>query len=427
MAQIPQTRFNDYIKPSKESDRYASYLIFFFWPLLGTVLSFKHYKFKNSRNVIWLFNIFVGTTFGFALGTDSVAYRTDLENLHAKTSYTFGEFWTYLLGESSNSIDIVQPLLNFLVSRVTDSGYVLFGIYGLVFGYFYSRNIWFLIDKVKGKIRIEALAFLVLFGFLVPFWNINGFRYWTATHVFFYGLIGYFEGDKKKLLVMLSALFIHYTYILAVGVFAVYFLLGNRLTLYMGVYIMSIFLSFVNLNVANEYLEKLNSEKVTKRASGYIDEDYAEGYFSSFENARWYIKYRYDFIKILVLGSFFWIFFARRKLIYQNKFMLKMFCIGLLFMAFANITSNIPSMLRFYYIGLMSVSTMLFLFFQLLKFKRRPDWYKVASVFFVFTFCMVELRVGLSNLTLATALGNPFTSTLFDKTISLLEVIKGSR
>ncbi len=424
---IIEKKFQDYKPPAKSTDKLASYFVFLFWPLLGTILSFRHYKFKNSVNVIWLYNIFVGITFGFTVGTDSFAYASNLKILHAKKHYTFNEFWEHLTSESSESIDIVQPLINFLVSRVTDNEYVLFGIYGLIFGFFYSRNIWFLIDKVKDRIKTESLAFLVLFAFLVPFWSINGFRYWTATHIFFYGMVRYFSGRKVSgLLWIFSTLLVHYTYVLAVIIFLGYLIGGNRLRIYFGIYIISIFFSFIDIGIIGVYLEKLPGN-VQNRSAGYVNEDYATDYFDSFESANWYIKYRYDFVKILVMGSFFWIFFARFKLIEQNPFMMKLFCIGLLFMAFANFTASVPSMLRFYYIGLMSVTLMLFLFFQLLKFKRRPDWYKVASVVFVFLFCLVEVRVGLTNLTLATALGNPLTFTFFDRSQTLMQFIRGVR
>ena len=420
-----QFHFRDYKPPAQTSDRFASYFVFLFWPLLGTILSFRHYKFNNSRNVIWLFNIFVGLTFGFAEGTDSTRYKKYLEILYNKRTYTLSEFWTYLLGEDSGSIDIFQPLVNFLVSRVTDNGYVLFGVYGFIFGYFYSRNLWFLVDKVKGKIKWEALSFLVLFAFLVPFWSINGFRFWTATHVFLYGLIQFLNGDKKKIIFVFLPILIHYTFIFPTAIFLGYILAGNRLRIYFIIYCTSIFMTFIDIGVVGVYLESLNSEKLTERASGYVSEEYAEGYFESMENTRWYVKYRYDFIKLLVAGSFFWVFFARQKLIYQNPLMLKLFCVGLLYMAFANVTASVPSMLRFYYIGFMPVTAMLFLFFQLLKFKRRPDWYKITSVLFAFLFCLVELRVGLSNMTIATAIANPFTIGLFDRTVTLLEFIKG--
>jgi hypothetical protein len=421
------TNFKDFKQSASQSDKFAAFFVFLVWPLLGLILSFKHYKFKNSVNVIWLFSIFVGMTFGFPEGTDSTRYALNLIQLHSKTNYSFSEFWEYLNDEGSNSIDIVQPIVNFLVSRISDSKYVLFGIYGLIFGFFYSRNVWFLIDKVKDKIKIEAFAFLVLFTFLVPFWSMNGFRFWTATHIFFYGMLRYFSGRKVNgLLWMFSSLLVHYTYILAVIIFLGYLIGGNRLRIYFGIYFISIFFSFIDISIVSDYAKKLPGN-YQERSSGYLDEEYAATYFESFEETRWFIKYRYDFIKLLVIGSFSWIFFARRKLIIQYPMMLKLFSIGLLFMAFANFTASVPSMLRFYFIGFMSVTLMLFLFFQLLQFKRRPDWYKVSSVVFVFLFCLVEVRVGLTNLTLASALGNPLTFTLFDRSQTLLEFIKGAR
>ncbi len=419
--------FKDYKPAASRTDKYASFFVFLIWPLLGLFLSIRHYKFKNSKNIIWFFSIFIGLSFSFSDGSDSNRYRNNLINLHAKQHYSFAEFLDYTLGEESNSIDFVQPLINFLVSRFTANEFILFGVYGLVFGYFYSRNVYYLINKVKEKVKIEALGFLVLFAILVPPWSINGFRYWTATHIFFYGLIQYFEGNKKGLLAIISSVFVHYTYMLGLFLFAFYFVVGNRLNLYFLIYILSLFLSFVDITVVKSFTEKYSSEKVQNRTSTYLSEEYSESYFEQEGSVNWYMKYRYDFIKILVAGSYFWIFFARQKLIRQNLMMLKLFCIGLIFMSFANINQSIPGMVRFFYIGFMSVTVMLFLFFQLLKFKRRPDWYKFASVLFVFLFCIVELRIGFDSLTLATLVGNPFTVGWFDKSITLFQFIFGGR
>ncbi len=416
-------KFQDYKPEASRTDKYASIIVFFMWPLLGTILSFRHYKFKNSKNIIWFFCIFLGLSFAFSEGSDSSRYRNNLKYLYQKQDYSFTEFLEYVFGEESNTIDFVQPIINFIISRFTDNGFILYGVYGLVFGYFYSRNVWYLINKVRNKVKIEALAFLVLFAILVPPWSINGFRYWTATHVFFYGLIQYFEGNKKGLIVIVCSVFVHYTYILGVFLFAIFFVLGNRLNLYFLVYILSLFLSFVDISAVKSFTEKYSSEKVQNRAGSYLTEEYSEVYFGQEETVNWYMKYRYDFIKILVAGSYFWIFFARQKLIRQNLMMLKLFCIGLIFMSFANINQSIPGMVRFFYIGFMSVTVMLFLFFQLLKFKRRPDWYKFVSILFVFLFCMVEIRIGFDSLSVATMFGNPFTVGWFDKSVSLFQFL----
>jgi hypothetical protein len=83
------TNFKDFKQSASQSDKLAAFFVFLVWPLLGLILSFKHYKFKNSVNVIWLFSIFVGMTFGFPEGTDSTRYAANLIQLHSKTNYSF--------------------------------------------------------------------------------------------------------------------------------------------------------------------------------------------------------------------------------------------------------------------------------------------------------------------------------------------------
>jgi hypothetical protein len=207
-------------------------------------------------------------------------------------------------------------------------------------------------------------------------------------------------------------------------IFLVQQLLGNRLKLYFYAYVVSIFFTFVNIQVVSDFMEKFEGTSVQKRTKSYLSEEYAEGYFEAQTTTNWYIKYKYTLLKILVGSSFFWIFYFKRKLLKTNNLMVNLFCIGLMYMAFANITSSVPSMLRFFYIGYMAVSMMLFLFFQLFPFKRRPDWYKFVSLFIVIVTCLVEVRVGLQNMTIATLAGNPFTFGFFDESQSALDWIK---
>ena len=63
---------------------------------------------------------------------------------HANLSAEEKNINVYEEGER-DSIDFVEPLISTIVSSFTSNYKILFAIYGLIFGFFYSRNIWILL------------------------------------------------------------------------------------------------------------------------------------------------------------------------------------------------------------------------------------------------------------------------------------------
>src|SRR5690606_20695017 len=112
--------------------------------------------------------------------------------------------------EESSYLDFAAPVITFVIARFTENYAILFGTYALIFGFFYSRNIWFILDRMKEDIKPAALIVFIMICLLVPFWSINGFRFWTATHVFIYGMLPYMfleKHPKYLLIASLSVLF----------------------------------------------------------------------------------------------------------------------------------------------------------------------------------------------------------------------------
>src|SRR6056297_1555400 len=78
-----------------------------------------------------------------------------------------------------------QPLLTFLASRVTDQYWVLFATFGVLFGYVYSRNVWFPIHRVQTRFTPVLVFLLAAYAFHVNIGSgLNGVRMWTAPTFF---------------------------------------------------------------------------------------------------------------------------------------------------------------------------------------------------------------------------------------------------
>ena len=222
----------------------VSLALFLFMPFLALLRVFFYYKLPETKNVIWLFTIFYGLTFVIiGGGKDAARYKNDFVKLAEDPHITFEEFTGYLYNEDTRYVDIAQPLISFIVSRFTNSPKYLFATFGLVFGFFYSRNINYLLLRVRQRMKPEAIPFIVLFALLVAIWQINGFRFWTAAHVFIYGIFNLNDGKKVKgILFSTLSLLVHFSFVLPLIVLLFKLLLGNRIMLFFIIYFAWIFL-----------------------------------------------------------------------------------------------------------------------------------------------------------------------------------------
>lgn len=405
----------------------GTFLIFLIWPLLSVYIAFRDYKHQYSRNVFWLFCIFYGYCFCIYENTDSTRYGDEI--LYWKgLNLNLGEFLVYITtDENSGRFDILQPTITYLVSNFSESVHVLYIFFALIYGFFYSRNVWFLLDQVKQKLKPESLSFLILFSFLTSIWNINGFRFWTATQVFIYGIIQFYYYKKKNagvFYIILSAFF-HDTYVFSIFIFLINLALNskNKIHIYYYMYMLSFILNNIGSNQIGNLLESLPFG--LKDRKGYLNEDYINEIDELKTNTNWYIRYQLLFVQILITASVTWLYYFRRYLINEHKNLFDFFCLGLIFIAFPNFLDYIPSMSRFSYVGYALISVFFFMFFQHLNFKRKPEWYKVTTIFVIATYVFTQLWISMLFSTLATYIGNPFTANYFDLELAMFDVIKG--
>ncbi len=147
------------------------------------------------------------------------------------------ELWQSFYSDSSGYVDILQPMVTYLVSRFTDNPTILFTIFGLIFGYFYSRNIWYVLGKIHGGITLVLFVFVLTFALINPIWNINGFRMWTAAQIFLYGTLPYLlEGKSKGLIWAAVSVFVHFSFLLPLTVLVLFFFSKNKIPSLSGLF-----------------------------------------------------------------------------------------------------------------------------------------------------------------------------------------------
>lgn len=406
-------------------------IYFFLQPFFTLIYYLKNFRKPAAKNVMWLFTIFYAFTFAIGVesqNSDINSYMSDIPLLHSlKLSFEGILAYYYATGE----IDVLRTILAYIVSYFTSDGFYLVIVYGVIYGYFFSRNMWYILDRLEGKTKFFTKILIFALFLVVPIWNLNGFRFWTATHVFMFGLLPYlFEGKKKSLIwCYLTPFIIHYSFITALAPLTIFLIFGNRVKLYYIFFVITLFTSAINIGQFNKLIDSYAPQSFADRSSSYRNEEKVEtlrteGKYGS--DGVWYVTFsgyavKYTMVAFLLL--FYWTF---RKSIKSNQQLLKLLSFLLLFYGFANILSSLPSGYRF--LAVANLFTIAFLVLHLQNNKVNKDLYRLANltapllIFFIF----ISLRYSWYSFSVMTIIGNPFTALYtFGENISLNDIIKG--
>jgi hypothetical protein len=404
----------------------ASVAFFFsLWPMGSLFLLIKHWKTNWAKNLFWLFCVYFGFTFIIDPSgeADSARYSQELIEL-SQQDMTLSNFKDALYSSESNYVDLVQPVLTFLVSRFTDNPKILFAVFGLIFGFFYSRNIWYILERLNGRITIIVGIFILVFVLLDPIFNINGFRMGTAMHVFLYGTLPFlYDGNKKRLFWSFFSVFVHFSMFIPLLLLAIYMVAGNRLSLYFWFFVIAYFFSELNLQIVRESLSYLPGIFRT-RLESYIGDDYVKAVAESTAETNWYLLYYLKLKSWVLLALSVFLYYRARKIIKAHPGYMNLFCFALLMCGLAKILSSLPSGGRFGIIGNLFMFALFTLFFSVNRKIRFLKELQILSLPVLILFIFVSIRLGLDYIGLATILGNPVTSILSNENNSLINSIR---
>lgn len=394
---------------------FYSVLLFMVWPFLALISAFRNYKNAWAKNILWGFIAFYG--FAFAIGTESagtdiIVYINEFQTLHWE-SFNISRTIEYF--SESGEIDILRTLIAVLLSRFTDNPAVLTLVYGIIFGFFYSRNIWFILERAEGEIKPITILLLTCCLFVIPIWQINGFRFWTAAHVFIYGLLPFlYDGKRGGLIISSIAILVHFSFIVPISVLFFYLFLGNRLVIYFSFFIATFFISEIDLAIFNELVESYAPDIIQERTSSYRGEDYVETYREeSNDNKVWYAVWYGRVLKWAVMSYMVLLFVKGHRYFEENENWLRLFSFTLLFYGVSNLLSSLPSGGRFLAVVNLCALVLITLYIQ----KRAQDqFFKrfiAISTPALLLYIIVSLRIGLLSISATTVLGNPIIALLF--------------
>lgn len=409
------------------------------YPFAGLIYSLANWRQSWAKDVFWLACIYLGAVFIFCpegtvlgVGADGGRYVLLLKNMFASNADFNKVLGSYLSDEFH--MDLYQPIVTFIVSRFTDNGHVLFTLYALVFGFFYSRNVWYVLERISHNNKIGILWVLIALFFLAcTITAINGVRMWTALHVYVYAMMPYlWERDRSKLWWVIVTPLIHFSY-LYIAIFALaYCWFPERLKsksntfLLMAfvLYIGTLFVNSISLDALSEVATEYAPDSFERKVEVYVNQDYADRRSEAQASYNWYItlsgvlkKWIFNLIFILLLPCIKRYFKSERNII-------NLYLFTLLFGSIANLMALIPSGGRFQLVALMfKLSLFLLVLFRIPHDDRLYKVVDFACLLLILS-VVVDIRTTLDYVGITLVFGNFFTALFLESNIPIIDFIK---
>ena len=367
-------------------------ILFIIWPFLALIAALTNYSQKESRKVVYLFLIYYGLTFVLGnIGVDAERYALALQDT---AELPFSDFFEIVGGlYTDTTVDIVQPLVTFIVSRFTDSYNILFAVWAGIFGFFYLKSVNLLHDRYLEQPGWNALIFMAFFVMIMPITTVGGIRMPIATWVFFYGAYHViFNRDIRYLLVALSASLIHWSFLTANAILVIYFFVGNRNFIYLPIVITSFFLPRLLAPIFQTMAYTLGGP-LQDRYESYSSEGFILGLEESSQQASWYVTLSNDLCFYYFILAIIIVQVLDRKLM-TGKPEKSLFSFLLLFLAFVNFGKVIPTFGSRFQDTFYLFAT-LYLFLYSLKLPgNKINLLTLMGIFPMFLFAAIMFRVG---------------------------------
>ena len=368
-------------------------ILFIFWPFLAFLLAIKNYWNEESRKVVYIFLIYYGLS--FIIANESVDSFRYVLALKEHSLLPFSELFN-IVGSlyTQNTIDIFAPIVSFLISRITTHHGILFAVWVAIFGFFYLKSINLLYSRFVYSPDMNSLIFMSFFVLIIPVTAISGVRMPLASWVFFYGAYHVIlKRDSKFLLVTLSSILIHWSFITLNAILLIYYFAGNRNIIYMFLVIVSFILPNLMSPVFSSVAVFLGGP-FQSRYESYSNETYIlniQEWYS--HEASWFVGLSENMI------FFFFIFLIIYIKIFSKDFMNErseknLFSFILLFLSFINFAQTIPT-LGGRFRDIFYLFTTLYVFMYFLKVpSKNMNYLTIIGLFPMALYAMIKFRIG---------------------------------
>lgn len=392
-------------KVSDDVNKKFHLLMFLIWPLMGFIVACRDFSSRFNRNMILAFYTLYGFTFYISPAMDGQRYASHLEKMYSIPTENYDEIFEGLFSDGGQ-LDILQPLITFIVSRFTSYYSVLFAVFAFILGTIQLKTIYMLYQDAEKKFNSNVIILLWFLPFLLSIFSINGFRMWTAAWFFMYGVYNYTYRKKRiYLLVALSTAFIHFSFITVNIVFLIYAFAGNRRLLFTILAIASFMFSELPLPAIQTYVENFGSG-ITRKFTSYTHEKYSASVQESTQHAAWFIRWSGPLLKYFLCIAIGSMYFRLRNVKFSKEFN-SLWCVTLLILTYANLASLVPSGGRFLTVFFLISIALLIIFYAHYYTAKKIDTIILVGIFPMALFALVAVRVGLSTTNLSLILPTP--------------------
>lgn len=409
------------LQSTRSKNSFRVFIVFLFWPILALRLSIINRDKEWAKNIFWIFCVYYGYTFIIPnVGSDAYSYAQTFHEFGLK-SISISDMLSSLFKDKN--VDVLQPVISYTVSRFTNDSRILFATYALIFGYFYTNNLWYLFEKIDKKSSFILGVYILVFALICPIWRINGFRFWTATHIFLFGLLPYLlDGNKKSILISTLSIFVHFSFVLPVLVWVVYALTGNKQKLFFFIFVLTSFVNELDFGFIRSQLSFL-PDIYDNKVNIYVNEGYRA--FEEQNQSSNLLVANYAFLFNVVNYIFIIAIYLKRKIFVNfNAGFVNLFSFTLLFYSFSNIVDLMPQGSRFLTLAHLLTFFLIIVYMNNIFYDKTINFIKLAVMPILLIFLVVSLRMGIEFTGLLSVLGNPFLAPFVDDPKSILEIIK---
>lgn len=362
------------------------HFLFLLNPFLTFFLVITRYSTKWSKNLLWLSCSY----YGYAVHVtpeytgDAIRYVNKFK-MHAVDGLTYESLFQGLIEFNSvNYLEIVERFISYSVSLITSDYKILFVVYAILFGYFLSRNIDYVIKNlnIHGWYKVFVVSFLFL---LNPIWNINGFNFWFATQVFIYGYLPIVLENKYKFSIfVLLTPFIHYAYLLFIPIIALFYLIKYiNIKNYFYVYLLSFLIISIDLTIFDSIFRRLAPELIYLQVYNYLNPELTQGSGGRFLNI-------FNEVSLYSLNLLFiTVYLEYKKRITTDYRLEELIKLSFYLTACFNVLSVIPSVGRFLVVCQWLLVISVFYYFGMVRYKT-----KIKKYFF---YALPFLLIGFTN------------------------------
>ncbi|WP_415988074.1 hypothetical protein [Butyricimonas virosa] len=407
------------------------FLFVFFFPFMGLLLSLYYWQKSWAKNVFWFacmymafVHIYIPDGSVLGEGVDIGRYVAQFQEAH-NMSLTFNE-----ICNSNVSRDFYQAVMTYLVSRFSGEGHVLYLFFGIIYGFFYSRNMWFLLERLP-KCFSKWLYLLIAVYFLIcPIWNIGGVRMWTALHVFCYGALPYlWDRDHSRLWWSILSIFIHFSFIMPVCVLLGYCILPNRikigqlfLNIVMSLYLLTFITNMLDVNQIGAFLQTMAPNLFEDRVAGYFGEEYVGKIAEHIGSHSFFYKVS-TYVNQYVILYFAIIAFLRIRKIKDRAAskVKRLFSFALFLYALANMLAIVPSGGRFIYVAQMFLLPAIL--FSLTNFSYRYNGLTKIVLLSSSVWLLFVIRAGAECYGINLLIGNFITALPLETNVSFIKML----